>query len=78
MRKSESKNLGQYALEFGVDGENQCSKLGRDIGVLIEFFQFGLSHCDSDIEFLALVNQPDYAGLLGQSANVSWDKGDIH
>lgn len=35
-----SEDFGQDALKFGVDGQNQGSKFGWNVGVFVEFFQF--------------------------------------
>ena len=72
-----SKHFGQDALEFGIDGQDQCSKFGWNVGVLIEFLEFGLRHSDANIKLLVLVQKPMVASLFRLSADVSGHFGVI-
>ena len=69
-KRDASEQFCQELLEFGVDHEDQRTELRGDVGVLVEFLEFGLRHCNTHVGFLPGVEQPLFCDFLGLPADV--------
>ena len=75
---TDSEELGQELLKFGVDHQDQRAKLWWDVGVLVQFLEFGLGHGHANIGFLSGVQQPLLGDFLGLPADVSRNFGVVN
>jgi len=63
--------IRKHLFQSRIDLQDECTKFHWNVGVLVEFLQFGLCNRDSDIELLVLVEQPLLNSIFRALADVA-------